>query len=453
VAETFLDGKVTLHVGDVRAKLRELPADYFDCVVTSPPYWGLRDYGTGRWEGGEAECQHYRVGTERTAWANSVKGPGNPGKNGLQCANMTKVVGGHCSKCNAVFTDFQIGMEPTLGEHLDVMVDVFDEVRRVLKPTGPLWLNYGDCYATSPNGRSAADTKAAGNDDRTFRDKPFSTIGGVLKAKDLCMVPNRLAIALQEAGWWVRSEIIWGKRNGMPDSSGKYRPSTAHEKVFLLSKTGTCFYDSDAVALPCSSSTNARVSQDVANQVGSARANGGAKTNGNMKAVTRKSWKGSSFDGPRDRQRHPDIGRNRALPGHGSMDAALAIMPETRYLRNYEAAPLSVWPMATTAFSEAHFATFPPELVERCIKAGCPAGGNVLDVFGGAGTTGLVAATLGRAATLIELNPEYAILARARIEAAFMGRDEGARHMAKQLGKDRVPFEPGSLFAGIEAAE
>lgn len=427
--ETFLDGRVTMHIGDVRAKLRELPADYFDCVVTSPPYWGLRDYG--------------------------VEG--------------------------------QIGLEPTLGEHIDVMVDVFNEVRRVMKSCATLWLNYGDCYATTPNGRSAADTKTAGNDDRTFRDKPFSTIGpvyasdprdedrrgshstlevsqpyhtpgrivagGYLKAKDLCMVPNRLAIALQEAGWWVRSEIIWGKRNGMPDSSGKYRPSTAHEKVFLLSKTANCIYDAEAVAMPCSASTHARVSQDVESQIGSARANGALKTNGNMKAVTRKSWKGSKFDGARDRERHPDIGRNRALPGSGSMDAALTVMPETRYLRNYEAAPLSVWPIATAAFSESHFATFPPELVERCLKAGCPTGGHVLDPFGGAGTTALVAAQLGRKATLIELNPEYAILARARIEAAFMGRDEGARHMSKQLGKDRAPFEPGSLFANIEAAE
>ena len=416
--EIFLDGKVTMHCGDVLTVLRTLPADHFDCCVTSPPYWGLRDYGV----------------------------------------------------------DGQLGLERTLGEHLAIMVKVLQEVRRVLKPTGSLWLNYGDCYATSPNGRSAADTKAAGNDDRTFRDKPFSTIGpiydpdggmkgggkrgsnkgnsnapaegrvvagGFLKPKDLCMIPNRLAIALQDDGWWVRSEIIWGKRNGMPDSVGKYRPSTAHEKVFLLSKTANCFYDSDAVALPCSSSTHARISQDVANQVGSARANGGAKTNGNMKAVTRKSWKGSRFDGERDRERHPDIGRNRAVPGSGSMDAALAIMPETRDLRNYEPAPLTVWPMTTNAFSEAHFATFPPELVERCLKAGCPAHGVVLGPFGGSGTTAMVAAAMGRTATLIDLNPEYCRLARARIEAEFMGDHEGRWHMVKQLGKT---IDPGPLF-------
>ena len=124
-----------------------------------------------------------------------------------------------------------------------------------------------------------------------------------------------------------------------------------------------------------------------------------------------------------------------------------------RLLRNYEPADLEVWPISPQPFPESHFATFPPELAERCIKAGCPAGGRVLDPFGGAGTTALVAATLGRKATLIELNPEYAILARARIESAFMGRDEGSRHMAKQLGKDKAPFEPGSLFAPAQAPE
>lgn len=374
---------VRLLIGDVRAMLRDLPADSVDCVVTSPPYWGLRDYGV----------------------------------------------------------DGQIGLERTLGEHLDVMVDVFDEVRRVMKPEATLWLNYGDCYATKPNGRSAADTKAAGSDDRTFRDKPFSTvgpirqplggvidpvyektarsgvsenlgntaaahgarvvgIGPILKPKDLCMIPNRLAIALQEAGWWVRSEIIWGKPNGMPDSSGKYRPSTSHEKIFLLSKAGDCFYDETAVAQPVSDSTHARMAQDVEAQLGSDRAVG--KLNGRMKAV-------------RNQTLNVDAGKRADFKGMSSF-------VESRYLRNYEPAPPAVWHIPVAGFSEAHFATFPPELAERCIRAGCPPGGVVLDPFGGAGTTGLVADRLQREAILIELNPEYAEIARRRInsDAGFL---------------------------------
>lgn len=382
----FLDGQVTLWTADCLAALSAMEPDSVDCVVTSPPYWGLRDYG--------------------------VEG--------------------------------QIGLEPTLAEHLAVMVRVFEAVRRVLRPTGTCWINYGDCYATTPNGRSAADTKAAGNDDRTFRDKPFSTIGGALKAKDLAMVPNRLAIALQDAGWWVRSEIIWGKNNPMPDSSGAYRPSTAHEKIFLLTKSADAdvwrardsgelsfapdlaercplvtrpdvmaarwvrlgsYYDAGAVDVPASPNTNARVSQDVAAQVGSFRANGGTKTNGAMKAVERGGKKEAASDS--------------GTKNNTSFNDAMILPPARRYLRNYEPAPLSVWEMSTQSFSDAHFATFPPELAERCILAGCPNGGIVLDPFGGAGTTALVALRHHRRAALIELNPDYAEMARRRIETEW----------------------------------
>lgn len=375
-------------IGDVREQLAALDPDSIDCVVTSPPYWGLRDYG--------------------------VEG--------------------------------QIGMEPTLGEHLAVMVEVFRAVRRVMKPSASLWLNYGDCYAAKPNGRSAAATKAAGNDDRTFRDKPFSTVGPIhgelcrdyaktvrgqfvagermaktesaqrvmagalLKPKDLCMVPNRLAIALQDDGWWVRSEIVWGKPNPMPDSSGRYRPSTSHEKIWLLTKSANSFYDSEAVRMPAAEASLDRWAQDVEGQQGSDRANAGGKTNGTMKAV-----------GGRDKQR----GHSRRHQGFNDRWDGMTKAEQQengRLLRNYEPdlsaiVPPEVWRIATAAFSDSHFATFPPALVAPFIMAGCPKDGVVLDPFGGAGTTGLVAEALGRDSVLIELNPEYADMARDRLRA------------------------------------
>lgn len=388
---------VRILIGDVHDKLAELPADHFDCVVTSPPYWGLRDYG---------------------------------------------VAG-------------QLGLEPTLGEHLGVMVDVFEAVKRVLKPTGTLWINYGDCYATSPNGRSAAATKAAGKDDRTFRDKPFSTIGGTLKAKDLCMVPNRLAIALQEAGWWVRSEIIWAKPNPMPESI-KDRPATAHEKIFMLSRAPRYHYDAEAVRQDGAPDTVDRYHRGRSDNHKWADGGPGGQTIASsfekMAAKNPRPPRGRSTHGGhtlgdvlpaaerRDRQAEiaaasPGSSGRRMAGFNARWDASekqRALTPRheghvnhagieetprgSRSLRNYEPAPVQVWEFAIRPFSEAHFATFPPELAERCIKAGCPAGGHVLDPFGGAGTTGLVADRLGLNCTLIELNPEYAEIARKRIQ-------------------------------------
>jgi DNA modification methylase len=419
--DIFLNGRVTQWCGDARAVLAQLPADHFDCVVTSPPYWGLRDYG---------------------------------------------VAG-------------QLGLERSLGEHLQVMVAVFREIRRVLKPTGTFWLNYGDCYATAPNGRSAADTKAAGSDDRTFRDKPFSTIGpiyppepgqpfppgikrrgggnapayGLLKPGDLCMVPNRLAIALQDDGWWVKAECVWGKDNPMPDSSGTYRPSSAHEKVWLFAKSDECelWRARDTGELSTAPDLTERC-----------ELRGDPEREGcrwirmpfyyDAVAVRQPAiYADSGRQSANKSQLSPDRKRN----GKNGTAASFRAITENRLLRNFEPAPLIVWEIATSAFPEAHFATFPVTLADRCIKAGSPVGGLVLDCFGGAGTTALAAVAAGRSATLIELNPEYCKLARARIEAAFMGKDEGSRHMVRQLGKAvdagplfaETPYDPADDFA------
>lgn len=394
----FLDGRVTLHIGDCLAILATLANDSVDCVVTSPPYWGLRDYGTATWEGGDPACDHRSPTMRDGPNEDRAQLAGSAAKNSGQLLLAHR---SGCGKCGAVKVDHQIGLEPTLAEHIEVMVRVFDEVRRVLKPTGTCWVNYGDCYATTPNGRSAADTKATGNDDRTFRDKPFSTIQGMLKAKDLCMVPNRFAIALQEAGWWVRSEIVWAKPNPMPESI-RDRPATSHEKIWLFTKSPRYFYDREAVRQNMAASSVLRLSQDVENQVGSTRANGGRKTNGNMKAVGK--IRASDVASPKHAGHINHIGIDGTPRGEG------------RNLRNYEPAPIEAWSIATQPFSEAHFATFPPELAERCILAGCPKGGVVLDPFGGAGTTALVALRHGRLAELIELNPEYAEITKRRIE-------------------------------------
>jgi len=324
-------------VGDCFDELSKLPDESIDCCVTSPPYWAMRDYG--------------------------VEG--------------------------------QLGLEPTLAEHLETLVRLFEEVKRVLKSTGTVWLNYGDSYASTPNGRSAADTKAHGQDNRTFRDKPFSTVQGVLKPKDLCMIPNRLAIALQEAGWWVRSEIVWVKPNPMPESV-RDRPASSHEKIWLLTKSQRYYFDAEAIKEDCSPNTHARISQDLARQEGSHRANGGGKTNGPMRAVVAGSTRKLADES------------QRFIGQKASREAALSLKVEKRNSRN-------VWTIPTVGFSEAHFATFPPELAERCIKAGCPEGGTVLDPFGGAGTTGLVADRLQRNSILIELNPAYAEMAMRRI--------------------------------------
>lgn len=323
---------VTIRHGDCREVLATLPADSVNCCVTSPPYWGLRDYGM----------------------------------------------------------DGQIGREDTPDAFVAEMVAVFREVRRVLRDDGTLWLNLGDTYQNAKGQSGGVDPKQPAR-RHGLRPNDVSIPG--LKPKDLIGVPWLVAFALRIDGWYLRQDIIWSKPNPMPESV-QDRCTKSHEYLFMLSKSARYHYDIDAIKEPMSLSSVTRLAQDVENQIGSDRVPG--KTNGPMKAV-----------GKADKQR----GHGRRHAGFTERWDAMERAEQCSGMRNRR----SVWTVATQPFSDAHFATFPPELIEPCIKAGCPVGGVVLDPFGGAGTTGMVADRLGRDAILIELNPEYAAMAERRI--------------------------------------
>lgn len=283
--------------------------------------------------------------------------------------------------------DGQLGLEPTPDEFVAALVEVFRSVRRVLRDDGTVWLNLGDSYAAQRGGtHQPAETLAGGvggktkNGARVNRDRHdgynptrnASAIG--LKHKDLIGIPWRVAFALQADGWYLRQDIIWHKPNPMPESV-KDRCTKAHEYIFMLSKSPKYYYDHEAMKEPC---------------------------------VSTEPFKFT--DGGKDKQRGHSR-RHAGFNGRYAEKIASEGAPEKRNRR-------SVWTVTTKPFKGAHFATFPPDLIEPCVLAGCPVGGTVFDPFGGAGTTALVALKHGRNAILSELNPEYVALAHERIGAA-----------------------------------
>lgn len=292
---------VEILIGDSRERLKDIPDGSVHCCVTSPPYFGLRDYG----------C------------------------------------------------DGQMGLEPTPAEFVSGMVELFREVRRVLRDDGTLWLNLGDSYD---------------------------------KNKNKLLMPARVAMGLQDDGWILRQDNVWFKKRPMPESVSD-RTTCAHEFIFHFAKSRSYYYNADAVRTSLAESSVSRLAQDVANQNGSDRVPG--KSNGAMKAVGG------------DKQR----GHTRRHAGFNDRWDAMSKAEQVANGANLK----SVWHLAPPNYTGAHFATMPEGLAELCILAGCPAGGMVLDPFGGAGTTGLVAERLGRNATLVELNREYADLARDRL--------------------------------------
>jgi DNA modification methylase len=295
--------------GDCRDVLKTLPDASVHCCVTSPPYWGLRDYG---------------------------------------------VAG-------------QIGLEATYQDYVEQMVLVFRDVRRMLRADGTLWLNLGDSYTATTRG-AGGNGKQHTNIGSVMDDRTWQIPLG-LKPKDLCGVPWRIAFALQADGWWLRQDIIWSKPNPMPESVTD-RCTKAHEYLFLLSKSERYYFDAEAIK------------EAALGPIGDVETASGIGSQHKQNAMGQQLGCTSR------------LGANHGSP--------------TRNKR-------SVWEVATHPFSEAHFATFPPALIEPCILAGCPKGGTVLDPFGGAGTTGLVADRLQRDAVLIELNPAYTGMANRRM--------------------------------------
>ena len=296
--------RIKIIQGNCVDKIKELEDNSIDCVVSSPPYFGLRDYGN----------------------------------------------------------DEQFGLEKTYQDYLANTVKVFETFKPKLKDTATIWWNVGDSYSSGKR-KSTTNQSLRGNTNYGVTRTP---VQNGIKEKDLLMIPNRVAIELQDAGWYIRSEIIWHKPNPMPESVTD-RPTSCHEKIWLITKNKKYYYDYKSIKEP-------------------------AKDWG-----TRERKKGSAFvDGTPGRSKQS-----------GGKNCNFAI--EGKNKRN-------VWTVTTKPCREAHFATFPKDLIEPCIKAGCPENGTVLDPFGGSGTTGIVAALNNRNAVLIELNQDYIDIANKRID-------------------------------------
>ena len=347
--------------GDCLQQLATLPAASVQCCVTSPPYWGLRDYGTAKWEGGDPACDH-AAAKEKSRYDYSLAT--SPIQNGDRTGTDAPRWKRQCPACHAIKVDDQLGLEATPDEYVANMVVVFRAVRRVLRDDGTLWLNLGDSYAQA---------KAGGNDgvplewqrpSRANKSKVAKTFPGI-KPKDLVGIPWRVAFALQADGWYLRQDIIWHKPNPMPESVTD-RCTKSHEYIFLLTKSAKYFYDNEAV-----------------------------KENSLHVGVT-----------------HRAANKGKAHSEEAGLDTRPKVdwtTPETRNKR-------SVWTVATKPYRDAHFATFPPKLIEPCILAGSAADTLVLDPFSGAGTTGVVAVQHGRRYIGIELNPDYLEMSRKRIQ-------------------------------------
>jgi DNA modification methylase len=352
--------------GDCLETLKSLDEQSINTCVTSPPYWGLRDYGTGEWVGGDPDCPHMRTTKISKDTATGHKAMYEQGNVVGDAIYKSK-----CPKCGSVRKDKQLGLEETPEEFVENLVRVFKEVKRVLRDDGTVWLNLGDSYYNYRPGKGQALSKqSVSNTDQDLPQdcaRRGNKIVG-LKEKDLVGIPWRVAFALQADGWYLRQDIIWHKPNPMPESV-RDRCTKSHEYIFLLSKSPKYYYDNEAIKEDAKSA-------------------------------------GKKSDGFKGRQGGAEY--HATSGGIGS--------EEKIYNKKNKR---SVWTITTKPYKEAHFATFPTDLIEPCVLAGCPEGGTVLDPFGGSGTTGLVASKHNRNAVLCELNEGYIDIAEKRLNDGF----------------------------------
>ncbi|MCP4262786.1 MAG: site-specific DNA-methyltransferase [Planctomycetes bacterium] len=359
-------GKIYLgHVLDI---LKQLPVESVQCCVTSPPYWGLRDYDLPPmiWNG-DKFCEH--------VWGDDCPGDprGGSGPNAKEFyagdgeTTYARQVprGNFCQQCGA--WKGCLGLEPTPELYVKHIVEIFRQVRRVLRKDGTLWLNLGDSYW---GGKGQNNYRwSAENTDRDTLQKPQHNIcanygekrpqdgtHNILKPKDLIGIPWRVALALQQDGWWLRQDIIWSKPNPMPESVTD-RCTKAHEYVFLLTKSAKYFYDAEAI-----------------------------KEDG----IYGYTPKPGMYERVGNSDKNPQKTFGSCKDGDGGK-------------RNKR----SVWTIPTQPMPEAHFATFPQKLIEPCVLSGCPENGIVLDLFFGSGTVGIVAYKHNRKFIGIDLSENY----------------------------------------------
>ena len=330
--------------GDCVEGMKTLPDECVHTVITSPPYYGLRDYGTASWEGGDSECNH--TISMDTKWNDPKRGTSVLRPEVAHRGGSANT----CHKCGATRIDQQIGLEETPDQYVSRLVEVFREVRRILRKDGTLWLNLGDSYA-GHNSRASNNGRAGyGNP----REGIVTRISEGLKPKDLIGIPWRVAFALQADGWWLRQDIIWHKPNPMPESVND-RCTKSHEYIFLLSKSKDYYYDNVAIHEPIKDVSALRMLRGVSdNHKHIDGAPGQTPHSMNQPRLNVRK----QFDNTMGGGGTSFIGHS----GYKKADGTIMIK-ETRNKR-------SVWTVTTKPYADAHFAVFPPKLIEPCVLAG-----------------------------------------------------------------------------------